>query len=143
MRRHHVLLSLLFLLAGGCVSQTEQQFSYHYVYEVGNAKKITAWAMEQQSPRKVVDAMAALMTIPNMRWRFDYDDAVEGYARIYEKLLTGWPTLVFPEYPWNDIEQLRDWTDRHVEANRLPRNEELRELVHRVKARHAPSTMPP
>jgi hypothetical protein len=69
-----------------------QQVGWSYVYEVGSARKITEWTLARTEIRKVVHGLLTLESLTTLRPR-EANDAIDGYLRVHQKILDGWPGL--------------------------------------------------
>lgn len=68
------------------------------VLDIGNANQITEWALTQEDPNRIFGAMEALMEIAaGLRSEQEAVEAKDGYLRIHQKLLSGWPDADLPD----------------------------------------------
>jgi hypothetical protein len=74
----------------GCIPLHPE--TYGYVYNVGNADRITEWALAKKDADQIADALGALSGL--IAANKQPLRAIEGIDRIHEKLVNGWPGLV-------------------------------------------------
>jgi hypothetical protein len=141
-----VMVALVTAFIMGCSRETTYKMQVPFVapvLELGNARKITDWILAQQDPDKVNAGLDALSAIITFRSRGQAQDACEGYVRVYQKLLAGWPGLAVPMrtedgVDWT-LESLVDMSTHRArrEAETHPDYRIHQELWTRIQAIHA------
>jgi hypothetical protein len=84
-----------------------------YVFDLGNAEKITAWTLRQQDERKIADGLAAIKHIAVAQSSYaetERQSAANGYLQIYQRAIAGWPDIRPSHAPF--------WSSEPEEARR-------------------------
>jgi len=124
------LLLAVALMSAGC--RTDSGYIANtglgYVFDLGNAEKITAWTMRQQDERKIADGLAAVKHIAVAHSTFGEPErrsAANGYLQIYQRAIAGWPDIRPSHAPYwsSDPQEARRNLIRYVRRDANDLNE--------------------
>jgi hypothetical protein len=106
--RGAVLLLAVTLTSAGCRKDSGfiANTGLGYVFDLGNAAKITAWTLRQQDERKIADGLMAVehIVVASLSYReSERRSAADGYLQLYGRAMAGWPDIRPDPAPYGSV----------------------------------------